>query len=465
MKPQDGSGHHDPPNTDTDPDRASSSIRNISVGIVGMGLAGVALAIGLKHQGIHFHLYEAAPALHELSAGVAFSPTAIQALQLIDDRLIKAYVLCATSNLDTRISTGIWGTVRYGMDSKSPKYSKRIGDYICDIDWCLHEDSGSEKVPLPGNVHRANFLNEAGKILPDDTKSFSKTLVSLDEEVNGVKLYFEDGTTAVHDAVIGCDGIRSKTRRLLLGEDHPAASPQFTGEYAYRTLVPQQKAIEILGEDLASNAQLYAGYGGFWITYPVDHGNALNVLLIKQSGQEDWPYEKWVVPSSAQEIVNDFKDWDPKILDLATSFEAKEKWAFFDVPLTASYARGCICVLGDAAHAMHPGLASGAGLAFEDAFVMSQLLGSVKQSKHIPSALEAFDRVRRPRTSRAVSESRKVGLSNEFLHPDIGDDFEKYKSYVLERMKWVWGIDVRPMAQEALQLFEQMLLERQAQLG
>lgn len=55
-------------------------------------------------------------------------------------------------------------------------------------------------------------------------------------------LHFADGTFAQHTAALGCDGIKSRMRPILLGEPDPAAA-LFSGEYAYRALVPMEKAV------------------------------------------------------------------------------------------------------------------------------------------------------------------------------------------------------------------------------
>jgi 2-polyprenyl-6-methoxyphenol hydroxylase-like FAD-dependent oxidoreductase len=57
--------------------------------------------------------------------------------------------------------------------------------------------------------------------------------------------------------VVGCDGIKSFVRRVVVGEDHPAANPVYTHKYAYRGLVPMQKAVEAVGEELASNSCMH----------------------------------------------------------------------------------------------------------------------------------------------------------------------------------------------------------------
>jgi salicylate hydroxylase len=96
----------------------------------------------------------------------------------------------------------------------------------------------------------------------------------------GVRLHFADGSTATASAVIGCDGIKSKTRGYLFNHK---VNPEYTGEYGYRALVPEKLAREILGDDIALNGQLYVGYGGFIITYPVEHGKLINMVSVVQS--------------------------------------------------------------------------------------------------------------------------------------------------------------------------------------
>jgi hypothetical protein len=57
---------------------------------------------------------------------------------------------------------------------------------------------------------------------------------------------------------IGCDGVKSQVRRLLLGETDPAARAQFTGKYAYRGLIQMDKAVGLLGDELVRNSQMYS---------------------------------------------------------------------------------------------------------------------------------------------------------------------------------------------------------------
>ncbi|OAF60454.1 hypothetical protein VC83_03624 [Pseudogymnoascus destructans] len=89
-------------------------------------------------------------------------------------------------------------------------------------------------------THRAHFLNELVKLIPDEVPEFGKRLKNIEESGDKMVMTFEDGTTAEADAVIGCDGIKSRTREILLGKYHEAAHAVFSGKYAYRRLIPMR---------------------------------------------------------------------------------------------------------------------------------------------------------------------------------------------------------------------------------
>lgn len=65
---------------------------------------------------------------------------------------------------------------------------------------------------------------------------------------------FGDGSVAEADAILGCDGVRSRTRAIMVGEDHPAAEASYTHKYAYRGLAPMSQASMALGVERAMNA-------------------------------------------------------------------------------------------------------------------------------------------------------------------------------------------------------------------
>ena len=89
---------------------------------------------------------------------------------------------------------------------------------------------------------------------------------------------------AQHTAVLGSDGIKSRTRQIVLGYV-PAAKAEFSGKYAYRGLIPMAKAVEIMGEETCRTSQMHLGYHGHVLRFPIANGTIMNGNLILNSLQ------------------------------------------------------------------------------------------------------------------------------------------------------------------------------------
>ena len=96
------------------------------------------------------------------------------------------------------------------------------------------------------------------ELLPAGIAQFGKRLQSIDETKNGLmEMTFTDGSTATADAILGCDGIKSRVRQIMFGENHPCAHPTYTHKYAYRALVPMEDAVAAMGEEKAMNSCMH----------------------------------------------------------------------------------------------------------------------------------------------------------------------------------------------------------------
>ncbi len=87
------------------------------------------------------------------------------------------------------------------------------------------------------------------------------------------------------------------------------------------------------------------------------------------------------------------------------------KWALFTVPEGCEWTQGAIALLGDAAHAMLPFAAQGAGMAIEDAAVLAKTLGEgpIETAAQIAAALKRYARLRRARVARVQRTARRSG--------------------------------------------------------
>lgn len=216
--------------------------KEFEIAIVGGGIAGITLAAALSSRSIPFKIYEQAPAFGEIGAGVSFSPNAVQAMRMCHEGVHRAFEKVCTRNLWPS-KQKVWFDYADGFhDGDSYAFS------ICN-------ELGQN------GVHRARFLDEMIKLLPEGVAQFSKRLLSIDENASGrLRMNFEDGTTAEADAIVGCDGIKSRVRQCLFGAEHPCARPLYSHKYAYRGLVPMEKATEVIGEERAQNACMHVSF-------------------------------------------------------------------------------------------------------------------------------------------------------------------------------------------------------------
>jgi salicylate hydroxylase len=268
------------------------------------------MAIGLLHQNIPCTVYEAAPAFAEIGAGVSFGINALNAMSLIDPKVKEAFDRCATSNGSPDKKTHYFD-FRIGMKEEGWSAMKggapaNEGTEVAEV---IAADIGQ------ASVHRAHFLDELVKLIPEGVAKFGKRVQEVERKGEKMQMTFCDGTTAYADAVVGCDGIKSRTRQIVLGEDHPAANAVYSGWYAYRGLIPMEKAALALGDDLARNSQIYMGHGAHVLTFPIEHGKVMNVVAF-QTKKKTWDDEAWVLPMRRDQMLDDFKDWDDKVKDM-----------------------------------------------------------------------------------------------------------------------------------------------------
>lgn len=214
-----------------------------SIAIVGGGISGVCLAIALKERNIEVHVYEQAPKFGEIGAGVAFNPAAIRAMSICSKDVADAFNEVATRNTwDSKKTT--W------FDWVDGHNDKEVGKE--EFGFSLKNECGSNA------VHRAHFLDNLVHAVPKGVTNFNKHLDTIEELSNGrMQLKFHDGSKALADAVIGCDGIKSSVRAWMMGKDHPCTPPVYSHKYAYRGLIPMERARKELDDELAQNSQMH----------------------------------------------------------------------------------------------------------------------------------------------------------------------------------------------------------------
>ncbi|KAJ5501841.1 Monooxygenase FAD-binding [Penicillium expansum] len=222
-------------------------------------------------------------------------------------------------------------------------------------------------------------------MITEDCIEFKKEAIAVTEGGYGGNkdaktiLHFGDDTVAEADIVLGCDGLRSKVRQLILGVDNPASQPSYSHKVAFRGLVPMQKAREVLGENKSSTGYMHLGQNGHFLTFPVAMGTILNVVaFVTDPGQ--WPSnERLTLPATKDEAVRYFSGFCPVVISIMEMLDERlDKWGIFnlfDNPATSYVSEaGLIGLIGDAAHASAPHHGASAGCAIEDALALAVVL-------------------------------------------------------------------------------------------
>ncbi|OLN95260.1 Salicylate hydroxylase 4 [Colletotrichum chlorophyti] len=414
--------------------------KRFSVAVVGGGISGLTLTLHLLLHRIPTTLYEQASKFSEIGAGVSFGPNALRAMSLISPHIREAFEKHATNN-HSRDRKQTWFEFRYG-ETCGGKHKE--GELIYRLDCETGQTS----------VHRARFLEELVKLLPDGVAVFGKRAVDYEDDGKNVLVKFQDGTTARHDALVACDGIKSTLRSVMLGENSPAARAVFSGKYAYRGLVPMKQAEASLGAELSRNSQIYVGRHGHLLTFPVAKGETMNVVAFRST--DEWKSKDWVMPVEEEDMMADFESWSQETRSILQMMQKPNVWALFDHPPSHTYHQGRVCLLGDAAHASTPHKGSGAGMAIEDAYVMGNLLALVTDPGGIELAFAAYNKTRKERSQRLVADSREQGQLYEL---ELQDDPKWIANNLSSRMDWVWKYDITQELEKG-----QRLLETKAQL-
>lgn len=369
------------------------------VAIAGAGIAGLTAAIALAARGFSIALYERAPSLEEVGAGIQLSPNATALLQRLGilDALRKAIV--EPEAIDIR--------------------DARNGARLAAVP--LGETARARYGAPYGLIHRSDL--QAGLIAA--ARQNNAIDIHLNSEVDDLHSTQSGVTFAVRgqdhraDLFIAADGVRSTIRQTYFG--HTGATP--LGRTAWRATMPAADAPAFVRREATV---LWLGLGGHLVHYPVRAGRDLNVVVIAGDEPGTAPPAK-PFGRSTRQLIDAVADWTP--------------WPLYGVDATRPWVRGRVVLIGDAAHAMAPSAAQGGAQAIEDAWVLAAKL--TEGTDDPVAALHGYERARRARVERIVREARRNlsvynmrGLSAAARNIVLGT---MSSERLLQRLDWLYG--------------------------
>lgn len=339
--------------------------------IIGCGIAGPVLAMFLQRAGLAATVFEGWP-------------------EPRDDE--GAFLNLAPNGLDVLDTLGIKAEIEaYGTPTTSILFQNHRGKQL---------GMNPERTLLVKRGMLTRGLRRAA-LSRGIAVEFGRRLRDIEVTPDGtVATRFEDGSEAAGDLLIGCDGIHSRTRRLIMPD---APQPVYTGVIDSGAIAPNT-----IGLQADSVMRMTFGMKGFFGYQVVPTGEVFWFQNFAEPAEPERERLDAIPGGGWQDrlIALHQQDHPPITEIIRSTISPIGRWPIYDMPPLPSWHTGAVCLIGDAAHAISPHVGQGASLAMEDAAVLAQCLRDIPA---VERAFARFENLRRDRVETMVKAARRTG--------------------------------------------------------
>jgi 2-polyprenyl-6-methoxyphenol hydroxylase-like FAD-dependent oxidoreductase len=340
--------------------------------IIGAGIGGLTTAIALRQKGIEAKVYEAAPEIKPIGAGIVMATNAMLVFQRlgISEKIQQAGFLIS----EGFIADQLWKPIqKFDTNYVSQKYG--VGSYA---------------------FHRADLHKVLFNELPQGTVVLNHKLTSLHQQGDKVHLKFENQLTEEVDFAIGADGIKSAVRENLFGR----STYRYSGQTCWRSIVEmpvkpkfKNSSYELWGSKAGSRFGLVAVGENriyFFATIKSPEGGIDNTELLKQN------------------LISLYSEFGSEVACVLERAEVDKiiRTDIYDLNPIKDWYKDRIALLGDAAHATTPNLGQGGCQAVEDAYVIAK---AITEKETIENAFKTYQETRFAKTNFVVKTSWQLG--------------------------------------------------------
>jgi salicylate hydroxylase len=383
-----------------------------NVVIVGGGIGGLFAANALIAHGLSVSVYEQAPALGEIGAGVFLTPNSVRQLGRI--------------GLGPAVEK--WGA-RVGTNSR---YFRHDGTSIAPVQ--VTDSSGWNAT---FGMHRTDLVAILADALPPHVVHVGHRCMSFEQDNSAARVSFSNGRIVEADVLVAADGIHSELRPYVF----PPSRPVFSGSVAYRGVLAHACV-----PDWPTDAWLmWLGKAKHFLTFPVRARQFINYVGFVPANEE--MKESWSAPGDSDVLRQEFAGWDPRIEQLLQQVQMTFRWALYDREPLPTWTKGRLTLLGDAAHPMLPHLGQGANQSIEDGMALATILERADRAT-AAAALLAYERLRRERVAQVQRGARENGLRYDSAYADLGIRDAEIAAHAAFR-KRLYDHDVVPEAKAA----------------
>ncbi len=328
------------------------------VAIVGGGIAGLATALALRQRGVAATVYERAPELHEVGAGISLWPNGTRVLR----------------------DLGVLDAVRSRAGAaESVEILRSDGRRLAFLD--------TSRPDAPSLcVRRPDLLAALADAVGPDAIRLGRELTHVEPRRQSVALSFANGSEVEAELVVAADGLRSRVRDAVFG----SVAVGYRGYTVWRGIGPAPAgwpaadACEVWGD-----AERFGLFGlgedqAYWY-----------VCADRPAGQR--------CDDERGQALNVVRDWHPAVAETVRRSGPVWRHDVYDRAVRGPRVRGRVVLVGDAAHGMPPDLGQGSSQALGDAASLARCL---TESGSAESALQKFAREQRRRTVPVMARSR-----------------------------------------------------------
>ena len=353
--------------------------------IAGAGIGGLAAALACARAGWQPRIYDQAAELSEIGAGIQLGPNVTRILRAwgLEPALSRVAAFPKTLNVCSAINGSSLGRMPLGEAMAARYGAPYVTVHRADLQRILLDATGEAGIELNLSARIANVMPMADAVR-----------VRLDgrDDVEG-------------DALVGADGLWSVVRSQVFADGLPTA----TGHVAYRSLVAQSRLPASLRTE---DVLVWLGPRMHCVAYPARGGDQLNVVAIVEDAAHG-SAQDWDQGAVVSELLAAAGTLCSPLRALVEAMPAWRRWTLHDRPPLRDadqMAKGCVALLGDAAHPMRPYLAQGAGMAIEDSAELARVLAMASDAAlEVPLALRRYALNRWERCARVQARSRRNG--------------------------------------------------------